>query len=146
VTTWRSTADFVDEINVVPPLTLWTGTTATGDAVFTWTNSYDSQGRLTGFTSIQVGGTITVRYTAWDASGRPTTGTMTGPASTSTLALAYDNAGRTLTTTTTTNGLVGVIVQTFDANGNSTVSQSTITGGLPSTTTTTIQSTTKVCK
>src|SRR5580765_429139 len=71
VHSYRSVADFVDEVRVVPPVPLVLSTTTTnsgscGSGTATATNTYDAQRRLMQISS--VGGTIT--YTAWDTSNR----------------------------------------------------------------------------
>ncbi len=92
VNTYRSTADFVDEVRVIPGvfLLLTAATTNTaacgGGGTFTATFVYDAQRRLTQTTSI--GGTTT--WTAWDSSGRPTNGSSPG----FTYVNVYDDAGR----------------------------------------------------
>lgn len=164
VTTYDSTEDFIAEVvrlkapaslssnkpgpavNVVPPLTRSLRTIASGRIVFTLTNSYDTQGRLTGSVNAMPSGNVTTRYTVWDRSGRPTAGTLQSSASSSTLALSYNDQAGTVTTTTTTGSFVAVGTQTFDANGNPTVYvQRSNTGPGVSTTTTTSGSTATVC-
>jgi hypothetical protein len=114
---------------------------------YTLTNSYDTQGRLKKIVNSMRSGSIITLYTAWDGSGRPTAGTLQSPASSSTLALSYNDQAGTLTTTTTTGSFVAVGTQTFDANGNPTVYvQRSNTGPDVSTTTTTSVSTATVCQ
>ncbi|MCC7008949.1 MAG: hypothetical protein IT184_09050 [Acidobacteria bacterium] len=139
VTSYRSVAEFVDEVKVVPPLTLSIGTTASGGTAFSLVNGYDGQRRLTGFTNSSSGGAINTVYTAWDSSGRPTAGS---GSATGALTIVYNDAARTATTTIT--GL-GVQVATYDANGNPvTLLQNYGAGSV--TTTTTILATGTVCK
>ena len=87
VSTWASLEDFIAEVvrlkppaalvtnpngpalDIVPPLTRSVSTIGNGTIALTKTNTYDSTGRLTGFTTRLAGGTITTRYTAWDADG-----------------------------------------------------------------------------
>jgi hypothetical protein len=145
VSTWASLEDFIGEVAHVPPFMRSLSTTGNGQIGLTKTNSYDQAGRLTGFTTKTAGGTITVRYSAWDAVGRPTSGTMQSPVSTSTLAFAYDDKALTETQTTTTQGLTSVITNTYDQFGNMRGSASSITRGQGSTTTYTSHATAKVC-
>jgi hypothetical protein len=142
VFTYASVADFVDEVRVVPGLTLAASNTNTnsgtcGSFVTTVTYTYDGQRRLKSMTSI--GGTTT--YTAWDNSGRPTAGTSNGI----TIANVYNDAARTLTQTQTSNGGQSVNVQTFDANGIQLKVVNTDSNGT-STTTYNNTSTAQVCK
>jgi len=145
VSSYRSTADFVDEVRVVPGVTLaLTAVTTTsggcGSSTGTVTFSYDAQRRLTQFASI--GGTTT--YTAWDSSGRPTVGATNTGAS---IANVYDDVFRTLTQTQINGGTRSVSTQSFDANGIQTrVVVSDATGATTSTTTFTNSSTATVCK
>jgi hypothetical protein len=135
ITTYRSTADVVDEVRVIPPLTL--SVKSTGGISFTLTNSYDAQGRLTRMVNTTPGSVLTTIYTAWDRFGRPTAGASDVP-----LVLSYDDAARSVTTTYQGRG---VTVQTFDANGNPTELVERF-GDATSTTTTNITSTGTVCK
>jgi YD repeat-containing protein len=142
VNSYRSTADFVDEVRVIPPLTLVTATSTTGSAACgsgtsSVTYSYDSQRRLTQFTT--PGGPTT--YTAWDSSGRPTAGTYSG----SSLSYVYNDGARTLTLTTISGAVTSVDTITFDANGTN-IMEVVRTGSNVSTTTNTIASTDRVCK
>ncbi|MGH9387215.1 MAG: hypothetical protein ACRD2N_23340 [Vicinamibacterales bacterium] len=149
VGTYRSTADFVDEVRVVPSVTLQTASTTTntgtcGSGTSNVTFTYDSQRRLTAFTSTGAGivaGTTT--YTAWDSSGRPTTGSFPG----TTITNVYNDAARTLTQTQTpaTGGATSVTAVTFDANGIQLMVVNT-TGAAVSTTRFTITSTERVCR
>jgi YD repeat-containing protein len=139
VTDYRSTDEFVDEVKSIPPRTLSLRTTATGGLVFTRTNSYDAQRRLTGFTNTAAGETITTTYTTWDNAGRPTAGAQSNAG---TISISYNDAGRSQTTVIF--GL-GNEVATFDLNGNPLTSVRD-TGVGPVTTTTTIASTANVCK
>ena len=142
VNSYRSTADFVDEVRVIPPVTLVAGTSTTGSGLCgsgtsNVTYSYDSQRRLTQFTG--PGGPTT--YTAWDSSGRPTAGAYSG----SSLSYAYNDAARTLTLTTISGSMTSVDTITFDANGTN-IMEVVKTGSNTSTTTHTITSTDRVCK
>jgi YD repeat-containing protein len=143
---YASIADFVDEVRVIPGVTLAVSNTQTNSAACgsgsgTVTFSYDSMRRLTGFSN--PGGTTT--YTAWDSSGRPTAGvTSTG----TTISTVYDDMARALTQTlTTAAGVKTVSVQSFDANGNQTTVVELDASGVPkSTLTYNIMSTAQVCK
>jgi len=163
VSTWASVEDFIAEVvrlkapatlatnpngrvlDIVPPLMRSLSTTGNGTIALRKTNSYDSTGRLTGFVTRSAGGTITTRYTAWDAVGRPTAGTMQSPASTSTVTFGYDDKALTETQTTTTQGISSVITNTYDQFGNMRASTSTVTRGQGSTTTYTSHANAKVC-
>jgi YD repeat-containing protein len=141
---YDSVADFVDEVRVVPGVTLTTSNTNTnsgacGPFSTTVTYAYDGQRRLK--TMASIGGTTT--YTAWDSSGRPTAGTTSTGI---TITNVYDNAARTLTQTqVASNGGQSVNVQTFDANGIQLKVVNTDSSGT-STTTYTNTSTAQVCK
>jgi YD repeat-containing protein len=143
VGSYRSTADFVDEVRVIPGVFLVTSSTTTnsgacGSSSGTVTFTYDAQRRLTQQTT-SVGGTTT--WTAWDGSGRPTTGSSPGV----TYVQAYDDAARTVTTTTTNSSGASVGVLTFDANGNQIRNEVSGAAGT-SITTFSITSTDRVCK
>jgi hypothetical protein len=142
VFTYNSVADFVDEVRVVPGVTLAASNTNTnsgtcGSFVATVTYTYDGQRRLKTMTSI--GGTTT--YTAWDNSGRPTAGTSNGI----TITNVYDDAARTLTQTQVSSSGQSVNVQTFDANGIQLKVVTTDSNGT-STTTYNNTGTAQVCK
>jgi hypothetical protein len=163
VSTWASLEDFIAEVvrlkppatlatnpngpvqDIVPPLMRSLSTTGNGVVALTKTNSYDSTGRLTGSVARNAGGTITQRYTAWDAVGRPTAGTMQSPVNTSTLSYSYDDKTLTETQTTTTRGITSVISSTYDQFGNMRASTASVSGGQGSTTTFTSHGTAKVC-
>lgn len=163
VSTWRSVEDFIGEVirlkppadlannpngpvfDVVPPLTRSVSTTGNGAIALDKQNTYDTSNRLTGFTTRSAGGTITVRYTAWDATGRPTAGTMQGPGQSSTLSIAYDDKALTQTETTTTRNLTSVMTYQYDQSGNMRGTTSSITGGQGSTTTVTPHSSVTLC-
>jgi hypothetical protein len=158
VTTWKSLDDFIAEIArlksssassgsaaIVPPLMRSVSTTGNGTIGFSKTNSFDSSGRLSGFVSRSAGGTISVRYTAWDTEGRPTAGTMQGPGPTSTVTIAYDDKAMTQTETTTTSGITSVMTTRFDQFGNMRGSTATVTRGQGSTTTVTPHTSATVC-
>ncbi len=143
VFTYRSTADFVDEVRVIPGLSKQTSTTTTntgacGAGTANVSYTYDGQGRLTSFTS----GASTTTYTAWDSSGRPTAGSFPG----TTIANVYNDATRTwVQTQTAAGGAVSTSTMTFDANGAQLMIVN-VSGGNTSTTTFTNTATAQVCK
>ncbi len=142
VNTYRSVADFVDEVRVIPGVLMQTSTTTTnagacGAGTATVTYTYDSQRRLTTVTS---GGSATT-YIAWDSSGRPTTGSFPG----TTISNVYNDATRTWTQTQTTGGTTSTSTSTFDTNGAQLMIVNT-TAGIVSTTTFTNTATAQVCK
>jgi YD repeat-containing protein len=145
VASYNSVADFVDEVRVIPPVFLAVGTTSAGGgscgggaaAAGSLTYHYDGSRRLTGWTAVP-GDTTT--FTAWDSSGRPTTGTTS---SGGTLSLVYDDGARTSTATSNPGNTISTL--TFDANGNM-IKQVLVTGGATVTTTFDITSTATVCK
>jgi len=143
VHSYRSVADFVDEVRVIPPVPLVLSTTTTnsgscGSGVATSTNTYDAQRRLTQIAT--VGGAIT--YTAWDTSNRPTTGTMsTG----GTISNVYNDPARTITQTQVSGGVTTVTTMSFDANGAQTMVVVTIGGAVVTTTTFNNTATAQVC-
>jgi YD repeat-containing protein len=143
VHTYSSNADFVDEVRVIPVLTLTAGTTTTssaacGSSVSTVTYSYDSQHRLTQVTS----GTSAITYTAWDSSGRPTAGSFTG----TTITNVYNDTLRTSTQSQLSGGVTSVTTTTFDLNGNPQQVVNTVASVLALTTTSTTTATGQVCK
>jgi hypothetical protein len=146
VSSYRSKDDFVDEVRVIPGVLMQTSTTTTnsggcGSATSTVNYSYDSQRRLTSFTTSVFGVSNTTTYTAWDSSGRPTAGSFPG----TTIQNVYDDAARTLTQTQTTGGSSSRTVTTVDANGNQ-LSVVATSGSVTSTTTFTNTATAQVCK
>ena len=163
-TAWDSAEDFIAEVirlkppadrpttpgpafiyDVVPPLMRSRRTVATGQLSLSTSNSFDSTNRLTGFTARTGQYTISRRYTAWDGSGRPTAGTMTGPTASSTIAISYDEKGLSQTETVTTQGIVSTQTTVYDQYGNPRSGSSSITRGASSTTTYTPHSSTKLC-
>jgi hypothetical protein len=118
VYSYSSSTDFVNEVRVIPPLTLATGLTFTqggtcGSGTAHGTYSYDSQRRVTRF--LQDGLGSVTSYSAWDSAGRPTTGVQDGVAFTD----VYSDAARTLTFTSSSAGMmISIYTQTYDANGN----------------------------
>lgn len=145
VSSYRSKDDFVDEVRVIPGVSLQTSTTTTntgcGTGTFTVNYSYDAQRRLTSTSQTVLGVTSTTTYTAWDGSGRPTQGSFPG----TTIANTYDDSARTWVQTQTGGGTVSTTTMTFDANGNQ-VSVVNRTGNFTSTTNFNITTTGRVCK
>jgi YD repeat-containing protein len=142
VNTYRSTADFVDEVRVVPGLLMQTATTTTntgacGSGTTSVAYTYDAQRRLTAFSS----GASTTTYTAWDTSGRPTTGSFPG----TTITNVYNDTARTWTQTQVTGASTSTTTTTFDANGAQ-LTIVNVTGSTQSTTTFTNTATAQVCK
>jgi hypothetical protein len=147
VFTYRSTADFVDEVRVIPGVSLQTTTTTTntsacGSGTSNVSYTYDAQRRLTSFTTNALGVSSTATYTAWDSSGRPTTGSFPG----TTIANVYNDATRTwVQTQTIASGAASTTTTTFDANGAQ-LSIVNVSGGNTTTTTFTNTTTAQVCK
>lgn len=144
VSSYSSVADFVDEVRVIPGVSLQTSTTNTngagcGGSTATVQYTYDAQKRLVSFGS---GGSLTT-YSAWDSAGRPTLGGFPG----TTIANAYDDATRTWvqTQTQTAGGSPSTTTTTFDANGNQ-LKVVTLSGNTTITTTYATSSTARVCK
>ncbi len=144
VTSYNSVADFVDEVRVIPGVTLAIGNLTTnsgpcGPSIASVAFSYDTQRRLVQSTGVE--GTTT--YTAWDGSGRPTAGgTSTGIS----ISNVYDNTARTVTQTAAANGTEKVSTTTYDGNGNQTQVVIREAGTTTSTTTFTNGLTAMVCK
>lgn len=145
VSAYRSKDDFVDEVRVIPGVSMQTSTTTTntgcGTGTFTVNFNYDSQRRLTSTSQTIFGVTSTTTYTAWDSSGRPTQGSFPG----TTITNVYDDSARTWVQTQTGGGTVSTTTTTFDANGN----QLTVvnrTGNFTSTTNYNTTATAQVCK
>jgi hypothetical protein len=145
VTRHRSRGDVVDEVAVVPPLTLALGTTTTVSGAGPGTTSastltYDSRKRLVRTAAVTQPGsqTSTTAYTAWDTAGRPIAATITGAAGPIvTQTFSYDDATRTQSMTT-----AGVTcTQTFDEHGNPALGRCA-----GSTATTTVLTTQQVCR
>ena len=163
VTTYPSAEDFIAEVvrlkppaslstgptgpvvDIVPPLTRSLSTAGNGAIALSKTNSFDSNGRLTGYVARSSGGPVTMRYSAWDALGRPTAGTMQSAVVTSTQTIAYDDKALTTTETTTTRGITSVMTFTYDQSGNLRSTISSVTRGQGSTTTVTPQSSATIC-
>ena len=146
VSAYNSTADFIDEIRVIPPALLRTsdvqtsdGSPACGAGSFqNITYVYDSQRRLTQI----VNGPSTTTYTAWDAAGRPTQGSL--PAGTP-VTIAYDETARTQTQTSGSGDAAVVVTTTFDPDGTPTRVVS-VNAGVTTTTSTQVNSTARICK
>jgi hypothetical protein len=145
VSTWASAEAFIAEVDIVPPLTRSLSTTGNGAIALSKTNSYDSNGRVTGYVARSAGGTITMRYSAWDAIGRPTAGSLQSPAGTSTQTIAYDDKALTMTETMTSGGITSTMTYTYDQFGNMRSTVSGVTRGQGSTTTVTPHSSATAC-
>ena len=146
VTAFKSIADAIDEVAVVPPRrrSMHTDTTMTLKGAKTshiLVNTYDGQNRLTGESA--PGASVT--YKSWDASGRPTSATQVTGGVTSTLAYTYDDATRTQTIVTTSSIANGTCTSVFDANGNNLSNVCTTPGGT-TTAKTTIGATKQICQ
>jgi YD repeat-containing protein len=116
-----------------------TNSGACGAGTASNTNTHDAQRRLTQVTN-SAGGVTT--YTAWDSSGRPTTGSTNGIS----IANVYDDAARTITQTQVPPaGTRSVSTQTFDADGAQ-VRVVVVEGNVTTTTTFANTATAKVCK
>jgi YD repeat-containing protein len=146
VTRHASVADVVDEVAVNPPLQLSLGTTTTitgggagTDATTDSTPDYDDRKRLISLTaeSRPSRQRSTTTYTAWDAAGRPTMGTVLAGRQKSTVTMSYDDSRRMQSQTS--NGIT--CTQTFDANGNPAIGSCA-----GSTATTTVLTTQRICK
>jgi YD repeat-containing protein len=116
VYSYASTADFVDEVSVIPPKPLLSAQSTTssgtcGTATSSVTYTYDSAHRLTKVSSSD--GTATT-YTNWDTFGRPTFGTLSTGGSVSTV---YDNSARTATTKSAAGTGTITTTLTYDENG-----------------------------
>jgi len=133
--TYGSTADFIEEVTVIPPLTRATRVASLvttkvtfppgaspsercGPVSSTLTYSYDGQGRLVrAVDSRSTGGTAIATYTAWDSAGRPTAGTEATASGNTTISIANDDATRTRTITRSDSLGTSMTVQTFDERG-----------------------------
>jgi YD repeat-containing protein len=141
-TNYASRADFVDEVSVIPPRTLLTGQTTSanpchiGDVTYT----YDVQKRLLKYS---ING-LTYGYSAWDSSGRPTRGTVTGPAAMSE-SWTYDDAARTAVLVQSNSAGSTRTTYVYDANGNP-EKVVVVSGRTVSTSTTSTTGTSQVCK
>lgn len=153
---YNSVADFVDEVSVVPGRTLVrtaldNNASGTANELFT----YDGQNRLVTQRAISsTGSTLLWTYTAWDASGRPTAGTLAVTSGGTTLptrqlVIVYDGSARTTTTTSTSSSGTDVSVATVDANDNSSAFTDTFTSASVTQTVATafrVNTTAQVCK
>jgi hypothetical protein len=159
ISRYDSTADFVDEVSVIPHLNLLTridinitreaSCTDPGLTTAFSAYSYDSQRRVT---QITYSSPEMRTYTAWDASGRVTTGTITGDGTLSHAeSYSYDDAARSHHYVNTTSyATYGTFVwtsdYTFDENGNPFKEVLTETDGKVDTLNWTISATKTVCK
>lgn len=145
ISNYNSVADFVDEVRVNPPIDRQTGNSSTssgqcGTGSGSSTFTYDSQRRLTAITS-NLG--VVTTYSAWDPSGRPTTGSLSNG---TTITFVYDDAARTWTQTQVpATGTRSVSTETFDANGIP-IKSVVVQGNVTTTTTFTTTSTAQVCR
>jgi YD repeat-containing protein len=146
VSTYNSVSDIVDEVRVIPPLTLvrsavasQTSPSGVTSPQVTTTYSYDAQGRATSVVSPS----NTTTYTQWDSVGRPTLANDVGAGFNNTRLIVHNDGARTRTTTVN-NGIL-TTVETFDANGNL-LSQTTSGAGQTQTITYTTLTTDRVCK
>ena len=142
-TNYASRADFVDEVSVIPPRMLLTGqTTAPNPCRITdATHTYDDKKRLLQYT---IGG-LTYRYSAWDSSGRPTSGIITGAGAPTNESWTYTDATRTAVLVQSVQGVSTTTTYHYDANGNPTTVV-VRSGGTTSTSTTSTKETAQVCK
>lgn len=146
VTSYASTADFIDEIRAIPPVLLRTsdvqtssGTSACGaGAIQNITYVYDGQRRLTQI----LNGSSTTTFTSWDSTGRPTSGSLTSGAP---VTIAYDTTARTRTQTTGSGAAAVTVTTTFDTTGTP-VKLVTQDSATTTTTTTQVASTSRICK
>jgi len=150
VTTYKSVNDVVDSVAAIPPLTMSASLKQTGAGPGSATlYMYDGQKRLVREVATTSIVTMTTEYSDWDSHGRPRKARKTttpGNRPPDDQAIAYDDAARTKTIKTSQNGaVVSTDVVTFDTNGNQIkVTRSDAKGS--ATSTTTISSTTKVCR
>lgn len=118
VSTYNSRADFVDEVKVIPPVSLLTeskttNTGACGTASVDVRYEYDSQRRLL---HVINNGVLVASYASWDSSGRPTAGAAIGGGTTS---IVYNNSARTQVQTLSPAGAASqTTTTTFDLDGN----------------------------
>jgi hypothetical protein len=148
VVKYASPADFVDEVRVIPPLSYGTsGSTAYTPSGLapssTFTVAFDAQRRTTQrVTQLSNGTSQVVRYTRWDAAGRPSGAILSNPQG-ETLLYSYDDTARTFTITTPS--IDAVQTHGFNADGNQ-ISTVARVGGVTTTYTSTITSTGRVCR
>jgi hypothetical protein len=148
--TYKSIADVIDEIAVIPPLNYVLTTAATqtgnrGNSSGGVTNTFDGSRRMTKTVNTSANGDSTTTYTAWDASGRPTAAADVGKGFSNTRAISYDDVARTRTTVV--NGGPLRTVETFDADGNQ-IEALTASGGssFTSKTAISVSASQRVCK
>jgi len=143
--TYASTADFIDEIRVVPPIariqrqTRRFDTMPAGNADVTYT--YDSDRGQTRLATAVNNNLVVLTYRTWDAAGRPTSAVSTGAPVAMSFKYAYDDARRTMTMTTPRSAEV----DTYDADGNM-IHEIETTGGAKTTFDIRITKTEKVCR
>ena len=148
--TYKSIADVIDEIAVIPPLNYVLTTAATqtgsrGNSSGSVTNSFDGNRRMIKTVNTSASGDSTTTYTSWDAAGRPTAAADVGKGFSNTRAISYDDVARTRTTIV--NGGPLRTVETFDADGNQ-IEALTISGGstLASKTAIAVSASQRVCR
>jgi hypothetical protein len=113
VSTYNSRADFVDEVKVIPPVSLLTesrttNTGACGTGSVDIRYEYDTQRRLL---HVINNGVLVASYAAWDSSGRPTGG--------GTTSIVYNSSARTQVQTLSPAGAASqTTTTTFDLDGN----------------------------
>jgi hypothetical protein len=140
---YASKADFVDEVSVIPPRMLQQSqtTAANGCGITNATYTYDAQKRLQSYTM----NGLTVSYSAWDSSGRPTVGLVTGPGGPTSETWTYDDAARSAVLAQAVVGAASTATYTYDVNGNL-ASAIVVSGGSVAMSTTSIAATAQVCK
>jgi YD repeat-containing protein len=133
----------VDEVGTIPPRMLQTAQITAGNScnITNGSYSYDAQKRLLSYT---ING-LTYSYSAWDASGRPTTGVVTGGPTPVNESWSYNDAARSATLVQSTSAGFTTTTYLWDANGNP-VTVVVVAGGTTSTSTTTTTGTAQVCK
>jgi YD repeat-containing protein len=111
---YASRSDFVDEVSVNPPRMLQTAQTTAANpcGITNGTYNYEGQKRLLNYS---ING-LTYSYSAWDASGRPTTGLVTGPSAAVNEQWSYGTRTATLVQSNSAGSTNTTYV--YDANGN----------------------------
>jgi len=138
---YASRADFVDEVSVNPPRMLQTAQTTSPNpcGITNGTYNYDGQKRLLNYS---ING-LTYSYSAWDASGRPTTGLVTGPTAPVNEQWSYGTRTATLVQSNSAGSTNTTYV--YDGNGNP-ATVTVVQGASTSISTTATTSTAQVCK
>jgi hypothetical protein len=143
---YASLADFVDEVQSVPPVIrqvsdTYVLTSSCGSPSRTTNYTYDSQRRLTRATDQASG--FSNNYTAWDSKGRATVANNPGPPSTN-YTWSYSESTRTQVQTTQASGQTFTATTVYDANGN--IASITTVAPAGTFTTTNTGTTAQVCK